>query len=127
MNSDELRAQLLEWLGELKTWYPSSKQKWEDYIDGEESWPGGYRIHITLYTNDHQYRISATTDGYLGCMVDTRKPRAGEMWTRGNDLPDGKFCRKTWDAIIRKIVGYELVAKVIPVDSPKVVVSQASD
>ena len=112
MNADELRRQMLAWLTELKTWYPSSQQKWEDYIEGEDSSPDEYRLHIALYTNEHCYRISASTKDYLGCIAQTRKPRAGEDWTRGNDLPDGKFCRETWDKIIKAIVGYELIAKV---------------
>lgn len=70
---------------------------------------------ICFYTNDNQYFITAIerSDGddnsYLGCQVTTRKCRAGENWTRGNDLPDGKFTKKTWDMIINAIVNYELV------------------
>lgn len=114
MNVDELRQQMLTWLEELKTWYPSSQQKWEDYIEGEDCSPDEYRITIAIYTDRHRYSISASTKNYLGCIAQTRKPRAGEDHTRGNDLPDGKFNRDTWDRIIRAIVSYELVAKVKP-------------
>ncbi len=70
---------------------------------------------ICFYTKEHQYAINAIErfDGddnsYLGCQVSTRKARAGEDWMRGNDLPDGKFTKKTWDIIINAIVSYELV------------------
>ena len=35
-------------------------------------------------------------------------PRAGEDWTRGNDLPDGKLTKETWSSILRGIICYEL-------------------
>ena len=53
--------------------------------------------------------LTHTTGGYLGCIVSERKPRAGESWTRGNDLADGDFCEETWLAILRDIVKYEMV------------------
>lgn len=49
------------------------------------------------------------SDTYLGCIASSRTQRAGENWTRGSDLPDGKFCRETFDSIMRAIVGYEMV------------------
>ena len=49
------------------------------------------------------------SDIYLGCVASSRTQLAGENWTRGSDLPDGKFCRETFDNIIRAIVGYEMV------------------
>jgi len=70
---------------------------------------------VCFYTEEHQYIIKAIErfDGdkksYLGCQVSSRKPRAGEDWTRGNDLPDGPFERKTWDSILNAIVCYEVV------------------
>lgn len=62
---------------------------------------------IKFFTNDHYYQIKATPT-YLGCQAGTRKPRVGEDHTRGNDLPDGKFSKETFDKIILSIVGYEL-------------------
>jgi hypothetical protein len=70
---------------------------------------------FSFYTDNHQYFIKAIEryDGdkksYLGCGVNSRKMRAGEDWTRGNDLPDGEFTKETWDKIINAIVCYELV------------------
>ena len=42
-------------------------------------------------------------------MVDCRKPRAGEDWTRGNDLPDGPYSYETWIKIKNAIIKKELV------------------
>lgn len=47
--------------------------------------------------------------GYLGCVVQSRKPRAGENWRRGNDLPDGALDQATWLRILAGIVSYEMV------------------
>jgi len=50
----------------------------------------------------------------MGCVADTRKPRAGETWERGSDLHDGPF---TWDDFVKimlDIAAYEMVAKVKP-------------
>ena len=72
------------------------------------------RFNCVLYTDTHKYSISGyqptekNPDGYLGCVASTRKPRVGEDWNRGNDLPDGKYSRKTFDKIVRGIVAYEL-------------------
>lgn len=74
----------------------------------------GNHFTVHLYTNDHCYSIYgyAPTEknprGYLGCGATTRKPRVGEDWNRGNDLPDGKYCKETFDAIVHRIVAYEL-------------------
>ena len=61
---------------------------------------------------------------YLGCTASTRKPRAGEDWDRGNDLPDGPFNRRTWIKILNGIVKYELVLLAPPInyqaDTPEV-------
>lgn len=68
---------------------------------------------FTFYTDEYKYRVYAVDrkedDGYLGCGVMARKRRAGEDWTRGNDLPDGPFAIETWNKILNAIVNYELV------------------
>ena len=142
MNVDELRKQLIEWLNNVKQWYGSSEQDWSDYImTDREQWkyrnphkmiPDDFddregHLNVTIWTNDHEYHIYASST-HLGCIASTRKPRAGETWTRGNDLPDGAFSKKTFDSIIRKIAGYEIVAKVKPpADSPDVAVSATKE
>ncbi len=81
------------------------------FIDSMER--GKNRFICRLYTNDHCYSISGNkptenNGGYLGCIATTRKNRVGEDWNRGNDLPDGKYSKETFDAIVRRIVAYEL-------------------
>lgn len=70
------------------------------------------QINFKLYTENHVYSISAhwkeNTAQYLGCIASTRKFRAGEDWTRGSDLPDGHFCRETWEKIKDRIIKYEM-------------------
>ena len=82
-------------------------------------------LKLKIYTKDNKYTITAMLqchrqfikekmirdwdDGYLGCTIQSRKPRAGEDWTRGNDLPDGKYNIDTWKTIVNAIVAHELV------------------
>ena len=70
------------------------------------------RQKFRLYTDVNIYTIVAHDrrgdGGYLGCQASTRKPRAGEDWHRGSDLPDGKFTRATWESIKNGILSYEL-------------------
>jgi hypothetical protein len=96
----DYKEQLYEWLEELSRW-----MKVDDFVDVKQERD---LLRIKIYTRSNQYSITAHSD-YLGCTVVTRKPRAGETWNRGNDLPDGKFCRETWDRIKNAIVAYELV------------------
>lgn len=112
-----------QWIEELV--YPGNPENFvhEGSAEGE---PGKIIRRFYIYTNKHEYNIVAIADendnGYLGCHVSTRKPRAGENWVRGNDLPDGPFNRNTWDKIINAIVKYELVKLsnfVKPAEIPK--------
>ena len=105
----EISVLLGEWVPELCG--TSGINKYVHMIEDTES--GEFRsVKFLLYTEDHQYSIKGTVredgSGYLGCIVSARKPRAGEDWTRGNDLPDGDFTKGTWDEIIRAIARYEL-------------------
>lgn len=71
-------------------------------------------VNFRIYTEAHVYAISATwkdyTPQYLGCIASTRKHKVGEDWTRGNDLPDGHFCRETWEHIKNAMIHYEMKA-----------------
>jgi len=101
---------LIEWLDELL--YPG---KSEDFIqiglDAQLS--DNLEMKVRIYTEVNQYEIKGVDrkedDGYLGCGVKARKPRAGEDWDRGNDLPDGPFTRETWNKILNAMINYELV------------------
>jgi len=77
-------------------------------VDPEPDSEARAGIRVRVFTRTEQYQIIATQD-YLGCTASNRKPRAGEDWTRGSDLPDGEFSGETWEAIKNRIVAYELV------------------
>ncbi|GAG82803.1 unnamed protein product, partial [marine sediment metagenome] len=92
-----MREQLTKWLKEICRW---GRDDYFLYWAGEDSSPGEYLAMVNIYTHNNQYRITAKNhkkEGrtYLGCTVSCRKPRAGEEWTRGNDLPDGNFSQET--------------------------------
>lgn len=79
-------------------------------VDGWDK-PG---VKAVFFTGEHRYAIHAHIGrqpdgyGYVGCVACARKPRPGETWTRGNDLPDGPYVRKTFDRIVQRIVSYEM-------------------
>ena len=104
MNLEEMKERLVHWMGEMKHGYRDPSM----YMAVEKN-----RIRILLYTSKNCYQIVAVPreDGkdYLGAQASSRTPRAGEDWTRGNDLADGTFCEETWRKIVADIVGYELV------------------
>jgi len=76
-------------------------------------------VVILFYTAENTYRITASVkSNYLGCTVSTRKPRVGEWWDRGSDLPDGDFKYKTWKKIVNGIVSYEM--KNLQIDKTKI-------
>ena len=113
IDKDQTKMQMLDkWLRDLV--FPG---KVSDFIQELSGSGDGNEIKrkVCFYTADHQYFINAIerfdgdANSYLGCQVSTRKPRAGEDWTRGNDLPDGPFEKDTWDKILNAIVCYEVV------------------
>lgn len=128
MNLAELRTTLTEWLSELEPWRGIPEQGPENYILTDAEYgrylgPHSDRkdwelragvLHVMLFTERNHFHIAATLcedrPAYLGCIAHTRYFRPGEKWTRGNDLPDGEFSRKTWDAIVNAILRYELQA-----------------
>jgi len=90
-----------EWLSEIV--HPAVLSKYVLFSDS------GDRTCVKIYTASHVYNIVYRHDGgYLGCTASTTSHRPGENWTRGNDLPDGKFNRKTWESIKNAIIRYEL-------------------
>ena len=111
IESKQTKSQLLsQWLEELI--YPGKPENFIQEKEGEGE-PGRWKRVFYLYTDEYHYQIVAIDreedDGYLGCQVSARKPRAGEDWTRGNDLPDGPFNRDTWNKILNAMINYELV------------------
>ena len=110
MNLEEMKNQLMGWVHDLGS--IAGKYKTENCIQIKNN-----RIILNLYTTEHRYCITAHpgVKTYLGCILDVRKARPGEKHTRGADLPDGSFNEKTWLAIVKKIVGIELVPIVEPI------------
>jgi len=109
---------VLKEFGYLFDWFKqvSRFSKVEDFIYISDYKKG--EIRLKIFTKDHTYHISAhlprkdenrADNGYLGCIAETRKPRAGEDWNRGNDLADGGYGEKTWQEIKDDILAYELV------------------
>lgn len=100
---------LNEWIKKLV--YPG---KVEDFVKvtKEFTLEDSFTKEFIFYTDEYKYKVYAVDrkdKGYLGCQVSARKSRAGEDWTRGNDLPDGPFSVKTWYMILNAIINYELV------------------
>ena len=110
----ETLIQFKEWLSELL--YRDNKL--EDYFQFEtiSLKPDGindvFTYIVYFYTKNNRYCMVAKNDtkkDYFGCQVSSRKPRAGEIQFRGNDLADGKFNDETWNRIKNDIISYELV------------------
>jgi len=101
--------QVKKWLNELV--FPAEKDNVIQVLDDIEE-QNSKMLRVCIYTNNHVYYIRAHSGNghdYLGCVASCRKPRAGEDWTRGNDLPDGKINKETWNQILKGIIKYELV------------------
>ena len=108
-----------QWLQELSRFgewdFKSSKPPVPhiEYDKPDTSTDGEVAQRVRIYTDINRYSIVAIeregTDGYLGGGASSRKPRAGEDWTRGRDLADGAFSHKTWHKILADIVSYEMV------------------
>lgn len=101
------------WLQDLKRFGKGNHiEVVEGELDSDE--PNG-KLKVRIYTDINKYAIVGIRNekyeghSYLGCIGQSRKPRAGETWTRGNDLPDGPLTFETWYSIITGIIGYELV------------------
>ncbi len=116
-----------KWLKELV--YPKEVDDFIEVIyDGGQSQDDGtYEIkkEVAFYTDDNKYFIAAVEremkKGNIACVVNARKSRAGETWTRGNDLADGPFTRKTLERIKNRIIAYELVKLSVRSIQPPVV------
>jgi len=94
---------LIEWLRPFSYFAEKRIHVVENFAD---------KLRIHLYTARHHYSIVVTESGYLGCTAACRTPRPGEDWTRGNDLPDGDFCKETLHEILGAIVFYEALETV---------------
>jgi len=122
MKEQKWESQFREWLKEI---CPGDMVI--DYTVDKSNYENGIFL-VKVFTHTYWYQISAQKD-YLGCAAGVRMARAGEDWNRGNDLPDGKFCRETWERIKDHIIRFELVkvAKYARTeDQLKLIASEAS-
>jgi hypothetical protein len=113
------RSTLVGWLKEVVPFNRLDvyvRKTRESFDDNPHAGRRANHVNYLLVTARHSYSISAYPD-YLGCVASCTFYRPGENWTRGNDLPDGKFCRETWEAIKDAIIRYELV-KLEPLPDP---------
>jgi hypothetical protein len=98
--------QVKEWVENLC--FPHKDSKFTEYVEHHKS-----TLKFKIYTDNNVYHFIAVVkdndDNYLSCQVSSRKQRAGESWTRGNDLPDGKINQNTWFNILQSIVKHEMV------------------
>ena len=137
-SSQTWQSQFMDWLKEICPW-----EKTKEYVQFKggipEDWVKGKMgpvnvdvkvehdlntISIRVFTKDHLYNIVAK-ETYLGCVMSNRKGRAGEDWTRGHDLPDGKFTYSTWQYIKNAILRTELVKVARQLDAKAIDASQA--
>ena len=115
---------------DLKSWIERDLTRFSDSKDCVLEIPDDPKLNqpddclkIRIFTDTNRYGISAAErddDGYLGCIASSRKPRAGEDWTRGRDLADGDLSEETWHEILGDIVSYEMVKIHKKVDGPTV-------
>lgn len=83
-----------------------------EYISVPDSNVQKLYMRAKVWTVNNVYSITSSIHtlyppGYLGLDAQSRKPRTGETWTRGNDLADGDFGEETWHKILCDIVHYE--------------------
>lgn len=98
-------TQILAWL--RRDFYRFAGDEHLDIIESSDN-----RVRLKLYSDVNQYSLHVTVDGdnsYLGAVGASRKPRAGESHTRGNDLYSGTLSEETWDRIKNDIISFELV------------------
>lgn len=99
---------LLSWI--RRDFYRYSGEEHVDVLPAKASDSG---LVVKLYTDVNVYTLTArdggSDGGYLGAVGGSRKPRAGETWTRGNDLSDGPLSEETWSRIKNDIISFELV------------------
>lgn len=101
---------LLKWMGRDLYRFASPD------LHFEVTKPTDNEVVVKVFTEVNCYSIrargpdsSGVDKGYLGCVSTSRKPRAGETRSRGNDLTDGDLSEETWGRIKNDIVSYEIV------------------
>ena len=99
---------LIAWLEEFKFFSPKKVLVRVNKLE---------RFKIHIFTAENVYGIVATPT-YLAATAASRKPRTGEEYAGGNDLPDGDFCWEVLYKIMGAIVCYELEEVVESIPQP---------
>ena len=102
---DQLQYDLARWFTEQG--FRTKHLRWEDC----DNYDGRRAVFATTKNNyfiNFHARQSVDRDDYLGMTSSSRLARPGENWLRGNDLPDGKFCKETFDRMMDAVLMYEL-------------------
>lgn len=81
----------------------------QDHFTIKHQTPLSGRIHFFTDTNHYTLIATEGDPGHLSCYSESRKPRAGETWVRGNDIADGPLTEQMWHTVLGLIVSYELV------------------
>ena len=104
------REILVEWLKELVPYGDFDKyvRKVRETYNVNTDERHANSVTYIFCTDTHTFNVYAHAD-YIGAGASSRKVRAGEDWTRGNDLPDGPFVYDTWKRIKDAIIRYEMV------------------
>lgn len=87
------------------------------YIQFTKMTESVYRARLFSSESMYMFYINLESD-YIGCIRDSRKSRAGETWTRGNDYPDGKVNKSTMFAILNRIFKdtFEPISELVRID-----------
>lgn len=96
------RQQVEQWLHQRG--FKPKHLRWERFVS-----EGDARGRVVFATTKNNYFLTFK-DTYLGLAVSSRVARPGENWTRGNDLPDGKFSEETLDRALKAVLLFELRA-----------------
>lgn len=89
---------------QLKAWFNTRGLR-PKHLRWEHSDGGSQRAVFATTKNNY---FVVFKDTYLGLTVSSRVARPGETWLRGNDLPDGKFSKETFDQMMDAVLTYEL-------------------
>lgn len=109
---EEAIEQLRKWFSEIYSPAKVDRALHIDQIVVPDSPIRKLYVRAKIWTFTNVYGITASIHvenppGYLACGAQSRKPRVGETWCRGNDLADGRFSEETWRRILCDIVRYE--------------------
>lgn len=114
-NFEEALVQVRNWLKEIRFIKESTIDRNILQLKEQDT----IIVKIFTFNNEYTIRIRVSEShvrpgsnlagrcSYMGAGASGRKSRPGCIGSGGRDLPDGRFCKETWDKIISSIVGFE--------------------